>query len=88
MSDYLGMKIKKHWQVARPKMVALLTSLGVLEEVVDWASEKAKEEMGWLMRRGPPWWSAEEVALAKFLFPSEEEQDTLTQDQMPFLPSE
>jgi hypothetical protein len=50
--------------------------------------ERAKEEIVWLMRRGTQWWQAEEVALAPWMFPTEKEQPTLTQDQMPFLPVE
>ena len=82
---YLGDKILKQWEVARPKMVAQLKTAGVLEEAVVWAQERAKEEMVWLIKRGTPWWSAEEVALAPWMFPDEAEQKTLTQDQMPFL---
>jgi len=82
---YLGMKILRQWEVARPKMVAQLKKAGDLEEAVVWAQERTKEEMGWLMRRGTQWWVAEEIALAPFMFPDEKEQKTLTQDQMPFL---
>jgi hypothetical protein len=85
---YLGIKAETHWRTNRPKMCQALKAAGLMDKAVAWVNRRAVDEMVWLMRRGPPWWSAEEVALAKFLFPSEEEQDTLTQDQMPFLPSE
>jgi hypothetical protein len=87
MVDYLGGKILKQWEASRPKMVAKLKKAGDLEEAVVWAQEQAKTEQAWLIKRGTPWWSAEEIALAPWMFPDETEQKTLTQDQMPFLPS-
>ena len=69
----------KQWEVAQ------LKKGGDLEAAVVWAQERAKEEYGWLLRRGVQWWQAEELALEPFMFPDEKEQKTLTQDQMPFL---
>jgi hypothetical protein len=85
---YLGIKIQTQWKAARPKMVKALETAGLLREAVSWAESRAKDTLVWLMRRGTPWWVAEETALADWMFPTEEEQETLTQDQMPFLPSE
>lgn len=85
---YLGIKIQTQWKAARPGMVAALEKAGILREAVDWADNRAVDTMVWLMRRGTPWWSAEETALAEWMFPTEQEQATLTPDQMPFLPSE
>jgi hypothetical protein len=82
---YLGDKILKQWEASRPKMVAKLKRSGDLEVAVVWAQERAKEEMGWLIKRGTQWWQAEEMALAPWMFPDEKEQAMLTQDQMPFL---
>jgi hypothetical protein len=82
---YLGIRIKRQWEASRPKMCKKLKKVGDLEAAVEWAEERAKQEMAWLIKRGTPWWQAEEVALAPWLFPDEAEQETLTQDQMPFL---
>jgi hypothetical protein len=82
---YLGTRIKRQWEASRPKMCKKLKKAGDFEEAVTWAQERAKEEMGWLMRRGTQWWVAEELALAPWMFPDEKEVETLTQDQMPFL---
>jgi hypothetical protein len=85
---YLGMKIVRQWEAARPKMVKALEEAGLLRKAEDWVNRRATDEMVWLMRRGTPWWSAAEIVPAKGFLPTEEGQETLTQDQMPFLPSE
>ncbi|MFH1976906.1 MAG: hypothetical protein ABIJ52_15380 [Pseudomonadota bacterium] len=82
---YLVDKILKHWKDHRPKMYQAFTATGLLEEAGDWVNERAEEEILWLAERGTDWWEAEKIILEKFMFPSEEEQATLTYDQMPFL---
>ena len=83
--SYLAKRIRRQWEAARPRMVAKLKAQGDWEEAVKWADRQATQELVWLMQRGTQWWQAEEVALAPFMLPSEKEQKTLTQDQMPFL---
>ena len=81
---YLGAKILNQWRASRPQMVKQLEESRTLEEIVSNAEERVIEEMHWLTQRGTPWHQAEEVALSKVFLP-DEEQETLTPDQILFL---
>ena len=75
----------KHWKKHRPNMAADLERRGLLEKAALMAQERSREAILDLMQEGADLEQAKELVLTKLIYlPDEEEEPTLSPDQMPF----
>lgn len=82
----MGMLAESHWRNHRPKMVAHLEALGLMDKALELVQERVEEMMVEAhCDRGLSHDQAREIATQKLIYlPSEEEMETLPADLMPF----